>query len=55
VAKVEYKKFKATIVYEMEMTEDFVPQTVDEVINWTDMIAGDPEIMNAKVKVEEGE
>lgn len=52
MAKVLYKKFKATIEYKLEVNEDYQPTVKDEKQNWTVVCTADPEIVKPKISVE---
>jgi BioD-like phosphotransacetylase family protein len=53
VTKVLYKKFRATIEYTVEVTEDYAPSIKDEKQQWASVSKNDPEIIKPKVTVEE--
>ena len=53
MSKVQYKKFRATIEYRVEVNEDFQPTKKDEKLNFLQLIGTDPEIVKPKVTVEE--
>lgn len=55
MSKVQYKKFKATIEYKVEVTEDWKPNVKDETTALKQLLKGDPEMMKPKVELEEVE
>lgn len=53
MARKQYKKFVAKVTYKIEVNEDYQPAAKDEKSNWKSLVATDPEIVGAKVEVEE--
>lgn len=55
VSKVQHKKFRAMLEYQVEVTEDFQPTEKEELFNLRQLIKTDPEIVKPKLSLIEVE